>query len=226
MKLQILVVDDDKRILSLLKSLLAEENDSVTTCHNGLDAIQICRERKFDIVITDLMMPGANGIDVLREVRKIYPDTLVLLITGFASIETAVQAIREGAYDYITKPFKLEEIKIVVRNAGERIRLVRENQRLFSELQDAHKQLSMVKRIMGLADDPDFRDQLNEGTSKNSEPFIAGSMLTHYYLENKYDSSQPVLSDLERISTLKAKGFLSEEEFDLCKSKLFKNLKH
>jgi DNA-binding NtrC family response regulator len=192
MKLNILLVDDDIRILSVLKSLLTEEKHAVTTCHNGLDAIETCLEQKFDVIITDLMMPGANGIEVLKEVRKIYPDTLVLLITGFASIETAVQAIREGAYDYITKPFKLEEIKVVVKNAG----------------------------------DKDHAKDHSDGTMfKKEEPLIAGSMLTHYYLENKYGSNQPLFSDLERISALRDRGFLSEEEFDLCKQKLFKNQK-
>jgi CheY-like chemotaxis protein len=225
-KLNILIVDDDNRILSVLQSLLTEEKHTVTTCNNGLDAIETCWEQKFDLVITDLMMPGANGIEVLKEVRKIYPDTLVLLITGFASIETAIQAIREGAYDYITKPFKLEEIKIVVKNAGERICLVRENQRLLKELQEAQKELSMVKRIIGVEDKNNAKDHSDGIMFKKEEPLIAGSMLTHYYLENKYGTNQPLFSNVERISTLRDRGFLSEKEFDLCKQKLFKNLKH
>ena len=116
MKLNILIVDDDKTILSALKTVLDRENN-VTICNDGKKAIQLCRNKKFDLIITDLMMPGANGLEVLTESRKIDPDSLVILITGFASLETAVQAIREGAYDYITKPFKLEEIKIIVNNA-------------------------------------------------------------------------------------------------------------
>lgn len=219
MKLKSLIVDDDKKLLSVLKSLLIEEEHEVTACNNGLDAIEKCREHRFDLIITDLMMPGASGLEVLTETRKIHPDTLVILITGFASLETAVQAIREGAYDYITKPFKLEEIKIVVNNAGEKIRLIRENQRLFQELQEAYSQLHTVKKIMR------EEKRLNPD-DKNNKSFIAGSMLPHYYLEKNLDTNPHLLSGLERISALKERGFLSDEEFNLCKSKLFNPMKH
>ena len=226
MKLKSLVVDDDKKLLSVLKSLLIEEKHEVTACNNGLDAIEKCREHRFDLVITDLMMPGASGLEVLTETRKIYPDTLVILITGFASLETAVQAIREGAYDYITKPFKLEEIKIVVNNAGEKIRLIRENQSLFQELQEAYSQLHMVKNIMREENRHDAEKNRLNPDDKNNKSFIAGSMLPHYYLEKKLDTNPHLLSDLERISALKERGFLSDEEFNLCKSKLFNPMKH
>lgn len=220
-----LIVDDDKRLLSLLQSLLVEEYHEVTVCDDGLEAIEKCRQEKFDLVITDLMMPGAGGLEVLKETRKIHPETLVILITGFASLESAIEAIREGAYDYITKPFKLEQIKIVVNNAREKIRLVRENRRLLEKLQEAYHQLNMVKRIMGAGpDDGETEDRTSEAMT--NEPFIAGSMLSHYYRENSPGINPPILTDLERVSALRSKGFLTEEEFTLCKSKLFKNLQH
>src|SRR5512145_2649010 len=103
MKLKLLIVDDDRTLLSALKTVFDQENN-VTICNDGKKAIDLCKNEKFDLIITDLMMPGANGLQVLTETRKIDPDCLVVLITGFASLETAVQAIREGAYDYITKP--------------------------------------------------------------------------------------------------------------------------
>ncbi len=226
MKLEILIVDDDKKLLSALKTILIEEEDEVTLCSDGRKAIDICRSRKFDLVITDLMMPGASGLEVLRETRRVYPETFVILITGFASLETAVQAIREGAYDYITKPFKLDEFKIIFNNVREKIRLIRENRELINELQDAYEQLRLMKKIMGLDEksEPVGTDSVPE--SKNTTPFIAGSMLPLFYSENKNDIYPPILSDLERISTLRERGFLTEEEYNLCKSKLFRNLKH
>jgi len=226
MPLKALIVDDDRKLLSVLTSLLVEDNHDVTACNNGLDAIQKCREEKFDLLISDLMMPGASGLEVLKETRKLYPDILVILITGFASIESAIQAIREGAYDYITKPFKLEEIKIVVNNAQERIHLVRENQRLLAELQEAYHQLHTVKRLMGAEENDKQKRYGPDGLMRNTEPFIAGSMLSHYYQENRPGISTPALSDLERISALRDRGFLTEEEFKLCKSKLLKMLQH
>lgn len=223
--LQILVVDDDKRMRSVLKSLLAEEGHEATACADGLEAISRCGKTAFDMVITDLIMPGASGIDVLKACRKSHPETLVVLITGFASLETAIQAIREGAYDYITKPFKMEEMKIVVKNAGEQIRLLRENRRLLGELQEAYEQIRIVKKIMGA--DPGGPDESDETAADPSRdgPLIAGSLLPHSYLESGSGGSEALTSDLERIASLRQKGFLSEDEFELCKRRLLKNLK-
>jgi DNA-binding NtrC family response regulator len=218
LKLKSLIVDDDKKLLPVLKSLLLEEGHEVTTCNDGATAIQRCRQEKYDLIITDLMMPGASGLDVLKESRKLFPETLVILITGFASLESAVQAIRAGAYDYIAKPFKLDEIKIVAKNAGEKILLVRENRRLLQELQEAYQELHLLKRIMGA------EGKQSERSGKSNQPFIAGNLLTHYYVERQGAAATPFLSDLERMTTLREKGFLSEEEFNLCKSKLLKHL--
>lgn len=227
MKLKILIVDDDKNLLSVLKTVLAEENNDVATSSDGGTAIELLQETKFDLVITDLMMPGTNGIEVLREAHKIDPDILVILITGFASLETAVQAIREGAYDYITKPFKLDEIKIIVNNAREKIRLVRENRNLILELQEAYKQLQMIKNSInaeGFREEPEDREQPVPDLAEK-EIFITGSMLPLYYTEKIQDNNQPVLSHLERAAALKERGLLTDEEFSLWKSKLFRTIK-
>jgi len=222
--LKVLVVDDDRGILSVLESLLLEEGHRVTPCHDGLDAIKKCQEEKFDLILSDLMMPGAGGMEVLTECRKIYPDTLVILITGFASLETAVNAIRKGAYDYITKPFKLDEIKIIVNNAGEKIRLLRENKRLFKELQEAYNQLNIMKKILSSGRERAADEECQDADV--NETLIAGSMLPHYYLQNNPEVATSLISELERLSRLKEKSFLSIEEFDLCKLKLLRNLKH
>ncbi len=217
MKLKILIVDDDKTLLSALKSILDQEND-VTVCNDGNKAIELCQNEKFDLIITDLMMPGASGLEVLTETRKIDPDSLVVLITGFASLETAVQAIREGAYDYITKPFKLEEIKIIVNNAREKIRLIRENRKLIEDLHNAYEQLNMMKKLLEI----DNNKSINQ--DGDGKPVIAGSMLPFYYSSTLAKGRTSILDELERISELKEKGLLTGKEFELCKSKLFNNM--
>ncbi len=224
--MKILIVDDDKNLLSVLKTILAEENNDVVTSSDGGAAIDLIRKTKFDLVITDLMMPGTNGLEVLREARKIDSDILVILITGFASLETAVQAIREGAYDYITKPFKLDEIKIIVNNAREKILLTRENKNLIMELQEAYKQLQIIKNSINANNirEESAEDELDAGPAEK-EVYISGSMLPLYYTENIQDLNQPVLSHLERAAALRERGLLTEEEFSLCKSKLFRNIK-
>jgi DNA-binding response OmpR family regulator len=217
MELKILIVDDDKTLLSALKTVLDKDND-VTVCNDGNKAIELCRNEKFDLIITDLMMPGASGLEVLTETRKIDPGSLVVLITGFASLETAVQAIREGAYDYITKPFKLEEIKIIVNNAREKIRLIRENRKLIEDLKNAYEQLNMMKKLLDIDNDKTIKED------EDGKPIIAGSMLPFYYSSTLSSGKSSILDELERISELKEKGLLTGKEFELCKSKLFSNM--
>jgi ActR/RegA family two-component response regulator len=217
MDLKILIIDDDKRLLSALKSLAVEENHDVITCETGLDGVRSCREQKFDLVITDLMLPGASGLEIMQEARKISPETLVVLITGYASLESAIRAIREGAYDYVAKPFKLEEIRILIHNASERIHLAHENQRLLRELHAAYAQLQGVKEFMGIEN----TNSIDPHHPQSS--FIAGSMLPLYYQHSGAAATPGFLTDLERISALLEKGFISEEEFELCKSRLLKN---
>jgi len=119
----ILVVDDDYASRLMLKKALEQDNYSVTLCSNGSDAINILKERPFDLVLTDLIMQGISGIELLKEVRRLDKDIATILLTGHASIETAVQAIRLGASDYMLKPINLEELQIRVKRAFERLEL-------------------------------------------------------------------------------------------------------
>lgn len=131
---EVLVVDDERGPRELLQSALIEEGYSVTAAKSGEEACQIFDEKHFELVITDLKMPGLNGITLLKEIKTRAPETLVILITGYASLRSAINAIREGAYDYLTKPFQLDELYIVVKNAAERIKLIRENNDLLERL--------------------------------------------------------------------------------------------
>jgi DNA-binding NtrC family response regulator len=225
MEFTILIVDDDTILLSVLQNSFAEDNYHVSVSSNGLDAIEKCRENAYDLIITDIMMPGATGMEVLRAARKINPNTLVILITGFASLETAVQAIREGAYDYITKPFRLEEIRIAVKNALENVHLLRENKRLMRELEEAYQQLHFVKRIMASHDSLAAKSSsLPSGTVQN-KTLIGGDVLFHHMIGTRGLDEPSMISNLERLSHLKAKGLLSDKEFELCKSKLLQDRK-
>ncbi len=138
-KIDILIVDDDKTFCKMLEDMLSrEEHLKVTSTTDGLDATKKIKEKKFDLILTDLMMPGADGMEVLRVAKETDENVHVILVTGYASLETAMEAIKKGAYDYITKPFKLEEIKVAVQNACEKIQLIRQNQELVDSLTQAH----------------------------------------------------------------------------------------
>lgn len=224
MAFTILIVDDDTTLLSVLQNLFQEENHKVTVSSNGLDAIEKCKANGYDLIITDIMMPGATGLEVLSAAKKINPNTLVILITGFASLETAVKAIREGAYDYITKPFRLEEIKIAVKNALENVHLLRENKRLMLELEEAYQQLHFVKRIMASHDTHHVPGNISSWSqSTRGKTVIGGDVLSHHLMGTRSKAETSLISNLERLSHLKAKGLLSEREFELCKSKLLQD---
>lgn len=120
----ILVVDDDAVAAELLAEILEKEGYRVHIVTQGADAIRMSETTSFDVVITDLKMPNISGIEVLRTFNRVNPQTIIIVITAFGSFETAIEAIRNGAYDYISKPFKIEEIKRKVRLAIEQKHLL------------------------------------------------------------------------------------------------------
>ena len=135
---RILVVDDEKIVCESCKRILEEEGYEVETALSGREAFERMKENPFDIVITDLKMPGIDGMEVLRTFRKDYPDSIIIMITGFSTVETAVEAMKLGAFDYIPKPFTPDEVAIVVRKAIEKKNLVLENIYLRQELQEKY----------------------------------------------------------------------------------------
>jgi DNA-binding NtrC family response regulator len=131
---EILVVDDEARMRDLIAKVLAREGYSVRPLARGQDVLQALAAGPADLVISDIRMPEMDGLTLLREVKRMAPETSVLLMTAFGSIDTAVQAIKAGAYDYVTKPFKMDELIVVVRRAMEERRLRAEVQALREEM--------------------------------------------------------------------------------------------
>ncbi|NOY54067.1 MAG: sigma-54-dependent Fis family transcriptional regulator [Deltaproteobacteria bacterium] len=130
----ILIVDDEQSMREFLSILLKKEGYAVHTASNAREALQQIEERIFSLIISDIKMPGMDGLQLLQKVRKISPDTLVLMITAFGSTDTAIEAMKKGALDYIIKPFKVDKIKMIIRNALKKIDLEQENALLRREL--------------------------------------------------------------------------------------------
>lgn len=143
---RLLIVDDDPVALDLLREVLSKESYEVASALSAEEAISQGIENIFDVIITDVRMGEKDGMDVLRSFKKTSPETAVIMITAFGSIDTAIEAIREGAFDYISKPFKLEEIKITVRRALEQRRLLRENQYYRQELLEKYQFKNVIGR--------------------------------------------------------------------------------
>lgn len=131
---KILVVDDDAVARDLLADALKKEGYEVEAFSNGEEAIERGRRGRVDVVLTDIKMGTVDGLTVLREFKRFSPDTSIVLLTSFGSLEGAIEAIKQGAYDYLAKPFKKEEIKLVVRRSLDHSQLVRENARYRDEL--------------------------------------------------------------------------------------------
>ncbi len=131
----ILIVDDEASMREFLAILLRKEGYRVEACPDVPSARQLVARREFDLVITDLRLPGGTGLDVLAAARDAHPDTEVLVVTAFATAQTAVEAMKRGAYDYLTKPFKVDDIKLTVQKALEKAALARENRELRRRLE-------------------------------------------------------------------------------------------
>ena len=132
--MNILVVDDEKSQLSILNDILSDAGYAVSTASNGEDALSQLARGDFPIILTDLKMPGVDGIELLQKALQIYPETQVILMTAFGSIPSAVNAIKNGAYDYLTKPFQKEDLLKVISHAAERATLILENRQLKDEI--------------------------------------------------------------------------------------------
>ncbi len=117
MKSRILVVDDEESIREFLEIMLKKEGYEVTTAEDGAKAKEILTKKSFDMVISDMQMPNVTGIELLRHVKESYPDLVFMIITAFGTTETAVEAMKLGAYDYLTKPFKIDEVRLNISNA-------------------------------------------------------------------------------------------------------------
>ncbi len=131
----ILIIDDEEIMREILDALLSREGYEVRLASNAAEGLDLIRSVPFDVVILDMMMPGMDGISALDEIRKLDEDLPVLMITAFASVENAIAAMKRGAFDYITKPFKNDEVLVVLRNALAQRRLVAENRALRQNLQ-------------------------------------------------------------------------------------------
>jgi len=145
----ILIVDDDSRIRDFLFDVLTEEGYEVTTADNGEKAINYLKSYSYHVVLTDLKMPGVDGLQVIKECQKANSQIVGIVITGHGSVKSAVEAMKAGAYDYVVKPFQLDEIKIGVQRAIEHQRLTVENLSLRKQLKKKYK----FENIIGDSDE-------------------------------------------------------------------------
>lgn len=236
----ILIIDDEEVICDFLRDLLKDREYSVTTEQSGEKGLEVAEKEGFDVVIVDLRMPGMDGIEVLEGLKKHDPDSIVIVITAYGSLESAQQALRLGAYDYITKPFNVEQISFAVKRAVTSRRLIIANRRLMKDLEkqtlllerkveertkeltSTHKELQEVymRTITALASAVDAKDHYTRSHSEHVTKYavaIAKEMrLAPSEIELIREACQ--LHDLGKIGIhdyiLTKPGKLTPEEWD------------
>jgi CheY-like chemotaxis protein len=222
LSIRILIVDDDDVCRRLIRDAIEEEGVNVDLAGDGIDALDQLQKNPADMLITDLHMPRMDGLTLLTHARHLLPHLLSIIITGYGSLESAVEAIRKGAYDYLQKPFTMERISVVTRNAIDMIRISREKTLLLSELEGAYRKLQFLEG-RGTAEGTNGAEQPKEDKSRRSYCLYPHQPLPLYYYELPKDPAANVLNRLERLAELKREGAINESEFSLLKKSIIQH---
>lgn len=229
--IKILIVDDDEVYRDVLKDAIGEEDSELSLAGSGEEALELLEASPFDILITDLNMPGIDGLTLLKRARQLYPDILTLIITGYGSLESAVEAIRSGAYDYIQKPFRIDEVAVSTRNAIDKVRILRERQALLDELEKAYLRLQQLEsearkqgRCEESAEETLWEGQVANDKGRSRMVWVPGRSLPLDAFEGPKDTMGRVLADLERLKELRRERIVDETEFERLKKIILRNV--
>jgi DNA-binding NtrC family response regulator len=216
--IKLLIVDDDQICREILRDALATLEIEVVLAGDGVEGLEKLAVEPFDILITDLNMPRMDGMTLLQEARERYPHILTIIITGYGSLGSATEAIRKGAYDYIQKPFKIEEILIVTRNAVEKIKILWEKNVILEELASAYRKLHELETQRESGSKPYAKD-VNKGYSADLNTLLLFPRHTMplSLFERSPDEPDRVLVVLERLKTLRQQGIINDDELKRLK---------
>ncbi len=165
---KILVAEDDEIVRDVIVKFLADVGYPVFTANDGLAAIKLLRLEDIKLILTDLRMPGADGMEVLRTAIQMNPRIAVVLLTAYGTLDTALEAMKEGAYDYIVKPFVMQQLLLVVRNAYKMAALIEENEKLSRHLKEIYRDLEAIKKSGNDDNNRDLTDNVNGNIKKYS----------------------------------------------------------
>jgi len=146
--LTVLIVDDEELLVRSCARILEQEGYVVQKASRGREALDLMRRQRPDIVLTDLMLPDVDGMTLLKEAKRLDPEMLVIMITGFATVDSSIEAIKAGAYDYIPKPFTATQLQILIGRAANQVRLARDNERLRGQLRERYS----LENVIGVSD--------------------------------------------------------------------------
>ncbi len=196
---KILVAEDDAMVREVIVKFLTEEKYPVVVANDGIEAIKQLRLEDVKLVLTDLRMPGADGMEVLRAAVSSDPNIAVVLLTAYGTLDTALEAMREGAYDYIVKPFVMQQLLLVVRNAFRMANLVEENHQLSYYLKEMYRNLEAIK-IKGRNKGNSGKEDVNKKKEKSNKPDVPA--IEQKKAVDDKNISQPENDNLKKYSTL------------------------
>ena len=201
-KVRAAIVDDEDEILDLIEQILKEEGLRTRRFHKAEEVLDVIDAESFDIIISDLMLPGITGLDLLDTLHRKGIGIPFVLITGYATLDTAIEAVNRGAFSFIKKPFNIEEIRIVVNRLRQR--------------EDLLEEISRLKKQV---------EQLQSTLAKNSTEDFAGSGLPPVMqpLQGASDMSK-AFSAIEYLGRLRSDGLITEKEFGEYKGRILKRI--
>ena len=206
---RVLVADDDDIFQEILAETVEEAGAVVELAPDGVAALEQLSAGDFDILVSDLNMPRMDGLTLLKQVRTLYPHILCILITGFGSLESAIQALRLGAYDYIQKPFMVEQVAVTIRNSIERVNNYKERSYLLREIDNLHEKIFLLqgKRYSGCK----VYDSSGNLMSGPLLPNLPG-LRPDAFLEKPQGNPNRAIAALELLKGLKRDGIISDSE--------------
>lgn len=196
------MIDDEGEVLDLIEQILREEGLSVSRFTRAEDLLDILPEESFDVIISDLILPGLSGLELLDMLHSMNVDTPFVLITGYASLDTAIQAVNRGAFHYIKKPFTIDEIRLVVDR-------LRQRQDLLDEVLSLKEQVSRLQALL---------DGKAKEAASETPPEIPRMASNAGYDINK------LADTIKHLGSLRAEGIISDEEFGEYKGRLLKRI--
>jgi len=217
---RVLVADDDEVFQGILAEAVQDAGGEVTLASDGVAALERLSEADFDILLTDLNMPRMDGLALLNHVRAMYPHMVAILITGFGSLESAIEALRLGVYDYLQKPFRAEQVAVTIRNAIERVRIFKERAALLEKIEKLHKKLCLAegKRY------PEYEIYDISGRLISGPFILAEAERPAVFPRGLKADRSRALATIETLKGLRRDGILTEAELERLKGIILKRI--